>query len=248
VPRDRRTFINVADTMPEHPKIEGLSDGAFRALITLWCYCGAQLNDGIVAEPAWIRRTSRRIRAELLESGLVEEVPGGVAMHDYLEHNRSRAEAESLTQKRRSAGSLGGKAKADALASATASATPGAKQDAKQTASNDVAEERRGEERKEEREPRNRATRLPASWTPTVEHKQRATDEGVDLDRELVKFRAHAEETGRTSKNWNGTFTRWLMNAAEYARRDGRAPQAQQPIRGAGVWDRPVHTRPEETP
>jgi hypothetical protein len=98
------------------------------------------------------------------------------------------------------------------------------------------------------RTPQQRATRLSPDWEPTVEHKQRATDEGVDLDRELVKFRAHAEETGRTSKNWNGTFTRWLMNAAEYARRDGRVPQAQQPTRGAGVWDRTVHTRPEETP
>lgn len=150
MPRDRRTFINVADTMPEHPKIESLSDASFRALVSLWCYCGRQLNDGLIPEATWNRRTSAKIRRELLQNGLVETTPDGVLMHDYLEHNRSRAEAEGLTEKRRSAGSLGGKARAEALASATASATAGAAPGAKQTASNGVAEERRGEEKRED--------------------------------------------------------------------------------------------------
>lgn len=236
MPRDRRTFINVADTMPEHPKIEGLSDGAFRALVTLWCYCGAQLNDGIVPEPAWNRRTSAKIRRELVQNGLVEVTDDGVLMHDYLEHNRSRAEAEALTQKRRSAGSLGGKAKAEAVASATASATPDAKQDAKQTSSKNVAEERRGEEKRVDRAARARATQLPDDWAPTTEHKERAFKLNLDLDRETVKFQAHCQEKGRTAVNWNAAFTRWLLNAADYANRDGRGPTPPQA--GTGFWDR----------
>jgi HNH endonuclease len=33
MPRDDRTYITVHDGMPEHPKVEGLSDAAFRLLI-----------------------------------------------------------------------------------------------------------------------------------------------------------------------------------------------------------------------
>ena len=39
MPRDPRTFITLHDGMPEHHKIEALSDKAFRTLIDLWCWC-----------------------------------------------------------------------------------------------------------------------------------------------------------------------------------------------------------------
>jgi DNA-binding transcriptional ArsR family regulator len=64
-----------------------------------------------------------------------------------------------------------------------------------------------------------RATRLPASWSPTKEHEERARTEGLNLDREVEKFRAHADEHARTAKNWNGAFTRWLITAAEFRAR-----------------------------
>lgn len=65
-----------------------------------------------------------------------------------------------------------------------------------------------------------RATRLPTDWQPTPEHEARAKEDGTNIDREVVKFKAHAEDRGVTSKSWNARFTRWLMNAAEYAQRD----------------------------
>lgn len=65
----------------------------------------------------------------------------------------------------------------------------------------------------------SRATRLPASWSPTKEHVERAAAEDVDIRREVQKFRAHAEEHGRTAKNWNSAFTRWLITAAEFRSR-----------------------------
>lgn len=65
-----------------------------------------------------------------------------------------------------------------------------------------------------------RGTRLPESWAPTSEHVDRAKAAGLDLDREVVKFRAHADEKGRVAKSWNSAFTRWLINAEEFAHRD----------------------------
>ena len=108
MPRDPRTFITLHDGMPEHHKVEALSDKAFRALVDLWCWCSRNTSDGDVPESVWLKRTTARVRDELLE-GLAEPRPSGVYMHDYLEHQRSKKEIEELRRKRAAAGSLGGK-------------------------------------------------------------------------------------------------------------------------------------------
>lgn len=77
---------------------------------------------------------------------------------------------------------------------------------------------------------RARETQLPKSWEPTKEHHDRAHESGLDISREQIKFASHAEEKGRKAKNWNAAFTRWLINAAEYAERDN--------ARGAPILDR----------
>lgn len=82
-----------------------------------------------------------------------------------------------------------------------------------------------------------RATRLPASWQPTADHRKRARETGVDLEREEVKFRTHAEDKGRTSKSWNAAFTQWLIKAAEFSARDGRSQQqSRKDGRGNNQW------------
>lgn len=123
MPSDPRTFITLHDGMPEHPKIAPLSDAAFRALIELWCYCSRTLSDGLVPDAIVRRYTTPKSRRELAARGLAVETGEGIDMHDYLEHQRSRAEVEDLREKRRAAGSKGGKAKATRVAGATASAT-----------------------------------------------------------------------------------------------------------------------------
>ena len=84
MPRDPRTFITLHDGMPEHHKIEALSDKAFRTLIDLWCWCSRNTTDGDVPESVWLKRTTARVRGELLQR-MVEPRPDGVYMHDYLE-------------------------------------------------------------------------------------------------------------------------------------------------------------------
>lgn len=109
MPRDPRTFITLHDGMPEHHKIEALSDKAFRALIDLWCWCSRRETNGEVPEAVWLKRTgTAKVRNELLV-GLAEPREDGVYMHDYLEHQRSREEIAALRAKRSRAGSLGGK-------------------------------------------------------------------------------------------------------------------------------------------
>jgi hypothetical protein len=122
MPRDPRPFITLHDGMPDHPKIEALSDAAFRLLVSTWCWCNRNRTDGKVASTSWNKRGTSRARKELIESGLALPIDDGVQMHDYLEHQRSAAEIDELSEKRREAGRKGGKAKATSQASAKASA------------------------------------------------------------------------------------------------------------------------------
>lgn len=80
---------------------------------------------------------------------------------------------------------------------------------------------------------KRRATKLGNDWTPTDEHAKRAADSGLDLQREVAKFRAHAEANDRRQANWNSAFTQWLLHAEEYRRPN--APRQAGP--GGGWWD-----------
>ena len=133
--RDDRTYITVHDGMPEHPKVEALSDRAFRVLIDLWCWCSRTLSDGVIPEAVWLKRTgTAKVRKELLAS-LVDVVDGEYVMHDYLAHQRSRAQVEELKAKRAEAGRKGGRARAANQASGEASAQASATANGKHSGS-----------------------------------------------------------------------------------------------------------------
>ena len=91
-------WIRVAVNVDTHPKIAGLSDSAFRALICGWCYCQDHLTDGFLAEGIAKRLgRSKAVIRELEDAGLWERElsAGGWWCHDYLEHQQSRSEVEA---------------------------------------------------------------------------------------------------------------------------------------------------------
>lgn len=110
--RDTRTYITVHDGMPEHPKIEGLSDGAFRTLVEAWCWCSRNQTDGHIPEASWKKRGTPANRKELLSGGMVETTPTGVYMHDYTLHQRTADEIAEQRRKNIENGRKGGQAKA----------------------------------------------------------------------------------------------------------------------------------------
>ena len=114
--RDKRVYITVHNGMTEHRKIEALSDKGFRCLIDLWSWCSRNESDGKVPESVWLKRTNAKVRTELLVE-MVEPIKcGSFYMHEYLEHQRSKAEIEALRIKRAKAGSLGGLRSAESRA------------------------------------------------------------------------------------------------------------------------------------
>lgn len=113
------SWVKIDDRFPDHPKVIGLSDKAFRAYIVGLCYAAKHETDG------WLPPAVARDReaSELLNAGLWCEsvASNGWWIHDYLAYNRSRADAQALREVKRSAGRSGGVASGQARAKQSAS-------------------------------------------------------------------------------------------------------------------------------
>jgi hypothetical protein len=101
-------FIRVHENMPEHPKIEPLSDRAFRLIVETWCWCARNRTDGHVPVASWLKRGTAKARAELVAAGLVDDdLTGGVIVHDYDDWQRTAAEINAASEVKSAAGSEG---------------------------------------------------------------------------------------------------------------------------------------------
>lgn len=112
-------FLNLDDNFSEHPKVDALSDGAFRLHVSGLCYSARHLTDGFI-DADKVARLVPKFRSkhlgELLVRGLwVENGPKGFAIHDFLDWNRSRVEIltdrERLRKVRSDAGRKGAAAR-----------------------------------------------------------------------------------------------------------------------------------------
>ncbi len=102
-------WVRLDDQFAEHPKIIGLSDGAFRTHVAALCYCNRNLTDGHV--PAALGSSHA---AELLEAGIWELNGNGYDVHDYADYQPTGEETERIRELRREAGRKGGLASAQA--------------------------------------------------------------------------------------------------------------------------------------
>lgn len=107
-------YLNTDDQFPDHPKVDPLSDGAFRLHVSGMHYCARHLTDGAIPAVRVARLKPGHDPAELaelLESGLWHEggmgcdtdscpkgEPGAYVVHDYLEWNKPRAWWEGRRQ------------------------------------------------------------------------------------------------------------------------------------------------------
>lgn len=80
--------------MPGHPKINSLTDGAFRLHISALCYAQQYLTDGRVRRDV-LRGLMPRYRPayvqELLDHGLWEVDQGEYLIHDFTEFQKTRS-------------------------------------------------------------------------------------------------------------------------------------------------------------
>jgi hypothetical protein len=102
-------WTKLDDGFPDHPKVAGLSDRAFRAFITGVSYSSRFLTDGKIPKAIVPNIAKPATRAELCKAELWHDADdGGVEIHDFLDYNPPRDEVEELRRKRSEAGRLGG--------------------------------------------------------------------------------------------------------------------------------------------
>jgi hypothetical protein len=101
-------YVMLDDKFPEHPKIDVLSDAAFRLMVAGICYCNRHTTDGLVHTPR-VDRLVPKFKPSTLRELTDGDEPlwlpgdGGFDVHDYLDWNKSRAqiEAQSARQSER---------------------------------------------------------------------------------------------------------------------------------------------------
>ena len=107
-------YLNIDDGMDEHPKVDALSDAAFRLLMAGSLYCARKLTDGFIPHAKARRLTvtgGDAVAAELVRAGLWHDLgtgchspecikertchaegrEGHYVVHDYLQWNHSKA-------------------------------------------------------------------------------------------------------------------------------------------------------------
>lgn len=220
--RDTRTYITVHDGLPDHPKIEGLSDSAFRLLIETWCWCSRHLTDGEVKAASWAKRGTAKTRKELVDAGCaVVTSTGDVFMHDYLQHQRSAEEVRELSAKRAEAGRRGG-----------------SKRPTKPEAKRKQVLEQTGSKTQAESDTELLLSEATVgSDKPTPSRRKRVTDDfettpgmrawaaenvpGVDVDSETAQFLDYHQARGSVMADWTRAWHTWMRNARKFTQRNG---------------------------
>lgn len=72
--------------------------------------------------------------------------------------------------------------------------------------------------------------RLPATWSPRPQERERAAREGINAELEAERFRDHHTARANTMADWDAAFRTWLGNAQRFANgtRNGPGSSAER--------------------
>jgi hypothetical protein len=101
------TWVRLDDAFPDHPKVIGLTDAAFRTHVAGLCYAGRYLTDGHIPTSALRQIGTRKAAQELETAALWDRTDHGWVIRDFLDYNPSKADVESERDRRRAAGTKG---------------------------------------------------------------------------------------------------------------------------------------------
>lgn len=85
------TWVRIDDKAPRHPKIAGLSDRAFRVMVSALCYVSEFTTDGLVPS-AFLATVRQSVQEELITAGVWRLDGTDVHIHDYHDYNPTRDE------------------------------------------------------------------------------------------------------------------------------------------------------------
>jgi hypothetical protein len=226
--KDDRLYGRFTLDFADSPKIAPLSDAAFRALVEMTLHSRRMLDDGFVDERIAHRKWKKRVIEELCTNDTVKpslfRVDGGYRIHDFGEHQQTRADIE----KKREAGRAGGLARAQAHAKAPAEASPKLLTETESETETPSSTKKVGA---------SRATRIPDPFMVSDRMRQWARDEvpGVDVDRATRMFVDHfraASGPNSSKKDWVAAWRNWLRkdygNLSPAQRSVSRPPKSNE--------------------
>jgi len=210
---DKRAFFKLDVGYLMNPKVSAvLAESPLAVLLHIEAiaYSAQHLTDG-VAPLALVQRIVGATQgdAELLfkRGLLIDRHDGDIEVRDYLEHQRSAAEAKDAEAKAKKAARARWSAPVDAPSDA--SSIPSST--ASSSASGMPREKR---EREIDSAPRRRSKRLlPSDWAPNDKHRDMATSKGVDVTVEAARLRNWAEANDARYVDWDAMFRNWLDKA-----------------------------------
>lgn len=226
--KDDRIWAKFAVDMPDNPKVLPLSDAAFRCLIEATMYARRMLTDGFLASRLAVAKWGLEVLQELCSNDpdkpSLIEVEGGYLIHDFTEHQETKAEIEAKRERNRANGRKGGVANAKRLA----------KQGVKPTSSHAVAEtETETDINKPLKAPLKRGgkgSRLDKDWMPSAEDVAVVAEQcpGFDTQREhlnFVEYWLSVPGQKGVKLSWSMTWRSWMRRAYD------RLPPSQKPTR-----------------
>lgn len=225
MPRDPRLYMTFPIDFDEHPKVEPLSDAAFRTFVAMNGYSRRQKLDGRI--PAVVARKRWRVRTltELVNSDPVRPLVlidgDAYVIRDYAEHQFTTSDEAELHERKARAGSAGGRAKARAVAGAN------------QPPQQDLAGIGIGIETTSpdgDVVPRKRATRIPDNFVVDADMAAWARErcplvDGRTSTERFINYWSAKSGKDATKLDWPATWRNWLLNDQE---RLARNPQRKQ--------------------
>jgi hypothetical protein len=96
---ERMTWVRIDDSFPNHPKIIGLTDKAFRLYITALCYSNAYLTDGIIPRNTIKKLANSRHITALVAANLWEVCGDDIKILGYDEYQFTKEKVETERKK-----------------------------------------------------------------------------------------------------------------------------------------------------
>ena len=213
--KDERLYAKFTLDFPDSAKILPLSVEAKWALVEMTIYSRRMLTDGFLARGLALAKWGLDVCSELASNDPIKpsliEVENGYQIHDFAEHQSTKAEIEALTEKRRAAGRKGGQASAQAKAKQKPSKSNPETETETETETYKPPPKGGGA-------PRKRGCRLPDNWMPAqpVIDAMKAERPDVDLEAEHLKFVDYwTAKSGKDAVklDWDATWRNWIRNA-----------------------------------
>ncbi|MBC7594568.1 MAG: hypothetical protein H7288_11625 [Kineosporiaceae bacterium] len=211
--KDDRLYGKFTQDFADNPKILPLSDSAFRCLVEATLYSRRMLTDGFLATRLATAKWPLDALHELASNDPLKpslsEVDGGWLIHDYAEHQDTKAEVEARRSRNVINGRKGGEARAKQVASQSLS------KGSSQTQAETETETETSTSNEVLKRPASRGSRLSPEWMPSAASVATAKTDAPDIDCQaehstFVDYWIAQPGQKGVKTNWESTWRNWM--------------------------------------